>query len=229
MKRIKYILLLGLLAACHLVVAQDAIDLRDQIPDPNGNMLESGMNAFHDATIIYDGHYVMLLERDGKYGAYEKETKQKIPIIFEKMDRYLPEDNLLKYNGQWGELKDGIFNVLEDPVYIKPDRAAFAKTCMNEYHYKNPQKHACEKQKIKQIVKDWFKDRYDSLTGLVSIQISVSKNAEISPGRMNDSTNYLIAEELIEMIFQNMPDWEPAIVDGNRVNSLVSLYINFDE
>lgn len=169
----------------------------------------------------------MIFERDGKYGIYEKDSKLKLPIIFDKVDTYIPGDNLLKYQGKWGTYKDGIFTVLSDPEFYSPDKRAYAISCQNEYAYKISSKHECEKQLVMDYIQEWFQDRFENLKGVISMDLHIDKNGDVTEGKCIDSTNYMIGKELTEMVNTRMNKWYPAVVDGQTVRSLVNLHFSF--
>ena len=223
----KNLLAIFLLCSLGLLKAQETIDISHLIPKTEGTFIETGYNAYHKAQVEYDGFFTMIFERDGKYGIYEKDSKLKLPIIFDKVDIYVPGDNLLKYQGKWGTYKDGIFTVLSDPEFFSPDKPAYAINCQNEYAYKISSKHECEKQLVMDYIQEWFQDRFENLKGGISMDLHIDKNGEVTVGKCIDSTNYMIGKELTEMVNTRMNKWYPAIVDGQTVRSLVKLHFSF--
>lgn len=220
----------GILFVLSISIAhsQEFIDLSDQIPDPNGNIAQSGLGMFNNTTVTFDGNFNMILKQDGKYGIYIKGTQQRLPLIFEEVDHFGPNSNLMKYEGQWGQYQEGQFQIEDDPVFIKPDQFAYIGAC-KELHDRAQKQTNCEGELLLNLLEDVIGEDFKELKGFVNLGVVVDKNGQASIESTINQSVPDVSIQVYELVNNKLGQWEPGMKDGEKVSSSRRVHLQFSK
>lgn len=199
-------------------VAQTSISINSEGENPK---------IHTESEIAYDGKLIVIVNKNGKWGGYAKHTDDILPVVFDKIDSFLPGENLVKYNGQWGTYKDDAFNTVENPTFINPEIKAITKSCA-QFPIGIKEQNLCVQTNFKNQIDLHFSDQLDELHGFLSFDLIINSDGGIDDIAFLDATNLKIGEEVKRLLTEKKEDWIAAKNGDKNVASSIKLFFNFN-
>jgi len=175
----------------------------------------------------------VIVSQDNKTGVVSVTDSLLLPLIYDNVDyHYLDSTALVKENGRWGILSNGIIDFSENLLIFKsPETKPMFDRCdsppLNE---KGVDKNECSIQKLLKYIYSNIKYPYEArekgIQGTIVIQFLIEKNGCIKNAKIIREIGGNCGKEALKVIKQ-MPPWIPATQDGQPVKTQFNMPIKF--
>lgn len=177
--------------------------------------------------VVYADENLVIINKNEKFGGYLKGTEEILPVVFDRIDAFQHDENLVKYKSEWGVYENKIFKAVSNPVFKNPDLKAITESCSASL-LEDRDRSLCVETSFRSEIERVYSSKMDELHGILLLNIVINDNGTIDNVSFDDKTSLKIGDDVKRMVFQKIDKWIPAKVESKSVKSSLPLSFNFN-